>query len=77
MAPYTFKATESGLHQTIAHIESRISLMDDSSDCMYERALVNSYYELLVYYGRKLFMLQSRRFLLSEPSAIIAHAKAQ
>jgi len=73
---HALNATESGLRQTIAHIESRIALMGDRGDCAYEQALADTYYELLVQYGRKLFLLQSRRYLLSEPSAIVTHTKA-
>lgn len=65
------------LHQTIAHIESRLADMGDYGDCAYEHALAHSYRELLIRYGRKLFLLQSRRFLLSKPSAIVAQGEAE
>lgn len=68
---------ETILHQTIAHIESRLTEMGYNGDCAYERALEHSYRDLLANYGRKLFLLQSRRFLLSETPAIIAQAEAK
>ncbi|HEY0719783.1 MAG TPA: hypothetical protein VGE50_00880 [Gammaproteobacteria bacterium] len=68
---------EMNLHQTIAHIESRLAAMSGCGDCAYENALAHSYRELLVGYGRKLFLLQSRRFLLSEPSALVTQAKTE
>ncbi len=69
--------SEKVLHQTIAHIESRLADMSDYGNCAYEHALAHSYRELLIQYGRKLFLLQSRRFLLSEPSAIVAQGKTE
>lgn len=68
---------ETNLHQTIAHIESRLAAMHGCGDCAYENALAHSYRELLADYGRKLFILQSRRFLLSESAPIVAQRKPQ
>ena len=69
--------SEKTLHQTIAHIESRLADMSGYGDCAYEHALARSYRELLLRYGRRLFLLQSRRFLLSKPSAIVAQGEAE
>ena len=47
-------AVETNLHQTIAHIESRLAVMNGCGDCAYENALVLSYRELLAEYGARL-----------------------
>ena len=65
------------LNKAIAHIESRLADIDGKSDCRYERALAHSYRELLVGYGRRLFFLTSRRFLLSEPSPLVTQGKTE
>ncbi len=77
MEQHTISTTETNLHQTIAHIESRLAEMSGCGDCAYENALAYGYRELLASYGRKLFILQSRRFLLSKPSALIAQGKTE
>lgn len=77
MDQHTTCTTETRLHQTIAHIESRLATMSWSGDCAYENALAHSYRELLAGYGRRLFILQSRRFLLSEPATIVTQGKTQ
>lgn len=77
MEQHTISIIETNLHQTIAHIESRLEDMSDYGDCAYEHALAHSYRELLIQYGRKLFLLQSRRFLLSKPSAIVAQGETK
>lgn len=77
MKQHTISRAETGLHQTIVHIEARLSAMHGCGDCAYEDALAHSYRELLASYGRQLFMLQSRRFLLSEPATIIVQGKTE
>lgn len=75
MEQHITSSSEKVLHQTIAHIESRLAIIGDDGDCAYERALANSYHELLVQYGRRLFLLQSRRYLLSKPSTFVTQDK--
>lgn len=77
MGHYTTNISEQVLRQTIAHIDSRLADMGYSEECTYENALANCYHEMLVQYGRKLFLLQSRRFLLSEPAAVITYSKTE
>jgi len=77
MEQYTSNISEQTLRQTIAYIESRLADMNDGGECLYEHALAHSYREMLVQYGRRLFLIQSRRFLLSEPSAVVAYAKTK
>lgn len=77
MEQHTPSPAETNLYQAIAHIESRLADMNGCGDCAYENALVRSYRDLLAGYGRKLFILQSRRFLLSETPALVAQGKTQ
>lgn len=68
---------ESGLHKTIAHIESRLADMGGCGDCAYERAMVRSYRQLLSRYRRELFIINSRRFLQLETPALVTQLEAE